>query len=205
MRQVDKIKIPANSSVKLKPGHLHIMLIEPTADLTKLKKTSITLLFKDGSSQLIKAPIKSVKRPNMQKMSHNLPLKKQRTLDLCVNYSSVNESKKKAILTELTARNQLSEKDMDNLKTRVVEPSNTMCGMYMILGKPMQEKSRQLRVMVFKTVHVYPKNYFVTQMGMVVEKHQRTKDSVPPSLVKSLPKTQAPPVKFISPGGRPMH
>ena len=211
MRQVEQITIPANSSVQLKPSGLHIMLIELTQDLTKKTRVPLELIFKDGSSLKIEAPIKSVKKPNSSAMhmlnsDEKKTLKKTKTLDLCVNYSThATKKEQEETVKELLARNQLSEKDVNNLKTGLVETSNTMCGMYMILGKPLQEKSRQLRVMVFKTVHVYPTNYFVTQMGMVVEKHERKEGAVPPSLSVEMPKVQGPPVKFIAPGGRPVH
>lgn len=78
-----------------------------------------------------------------------------------------------------------------------------MCGMYMILGKPLQEKSKQLRPMVFKSIHVYEDNYYVTQMGVVVEKLARKEGQLPPSLSTEKPKIVGTPVLFIAPGGRP--
>ena len=91
------------------------------------------------------------------------PLEEARTLDLCVDYSTLKtEDEKKATMKELDRRAQLSVKDHDNFEKKLVEPNNTMCGMYMMLGKPLQEKSRQLRPMVFKVVHVYPEHYYVT-------------------------------------------
>lgn len=68
MRQVEQITIPANSSVQLKPSGLHIMLIELTQDLTKKTRVPLELIFKDGSSLKIEAPIKSVKKPNSSAM-----------------------------------------------------------------------------------------------------------------------------------------
>lgn len=199
MREVKDIKIPANGSVSLKPGGLHIMLIDLTEDLTKINEVTLKLLYGDGSLKRFKFPVTSVKKANTN-------IKKKRTIDLCANYSTLaNQSKKDATIKELLARNQLSEKDLSNLKTGIAETSNTMCGMYMILGKPISEKSRQLRTMVFKTVHVYPQHYYVTQMGMIVAKHERTEGSVPPSLSAPMPEIMDPPVKFIAPGGRPMH
>lgn len=126
----------------------------------------------------------------------------QRTLDLCVNYSTLTtDAEKKSYLKELDRRAQLSVKDHENLKKNLIEPSNTMCGMYMILGKPLQEEGRQLRPMVFKVVHVYPDYYYVTQMGMVVEKFQRKEGELPPKLTSDTPQTEAPPVYFNAPGG----
>ena len=201
MREIKNIKIPANGSVSLQPGGLHIMLIELKQDLTKINEVTLKLLFGDGSLKRFKFPITSVKKP--MKFSKR---KKARTVDLCANYSTLSSQlERDNTMKELLARNQLSEKDIANLKTGKVETSNTMCGMYMILGKPISEKSKQLRVMVFKSVHVYPKTYYVTQMGMVVAVHERKEGSIPPSLSVEQPKVMEAPVKFISPGGRPMH
>lgn len=207
MRQVKDIKIPAKGSIQLKPGGLHIMLIEPTQDLTKTKIVSIKLMFKDGSSTEINAPVKSVKKPMQMSAKKNQQpaIKKAKTLDLCVNYSNAKEDEQEKIIKELNYRNQLSEKDIQNIKKSIVETSNTMCGMYMILGKPLQEKSKQLRPMVFKSIHVYPDNYYVTQMGIVVAKHERKEGSTPPLLSVEKPLVMEAPVKFIAPGGRPMH
>lgn len=206
MREVKNIKIPAKGSVELKPGGLHIMLIDLTKDLTKINEVTLKLLYGDGSLKRFIFPIKSVKTSMNKKKTAIRPLKKSRTIDLCANYSTHDsETKKDEVMKELLARNQLSERDLESIKTGSIENSNTMCGMYMVLGKPISEKSRQLRVMVFKSVHVYPKNYYVTQMGMVVAKHDRDEGSIPPSLSTPMPKVQGPPVTFIAPGGRPMH
>lgn len=133
-------------------------------------------------------------------------LENAKTLDLCVNYSNLKTSaEKQATMKELDRRGQLSVKDHDNFAKNLVEPSNTMCGMYMILGKPLQEKSRQLRPMVFKVVHVYPEHYYVTQMGMVVEKYQRKEGELPPKLTTDKPAVEAPPTLYNSPGGSHHH
>lgn len=111
------------------------------------------------------------------------------TLQLCVEYYDLkSQDKRDAYIKELDLRSQLSTKDHDLIKNHKVVPGMTMCGMYMSIGKPIAEKSRQLRPMVFKTVHVYPDMYFVTQSGMVVEAYERTEGSMPPALVKEKPK-----------------
>lgn len=133
------------------------------------------------------------------------PLEEARTLDLCVDYSTLKtEDEKKATMKELDRRAQLSVKDHDNFEKKLVEPNNTMCGMYMMLGKPLQEKSRQLRPMVFKVVHVYPEHYYVTQMGMVVEKYDRKEGEIP-KLQAEQPKVEHPPALYNSPGGSSSH
>lgn len=134
------------------------------------------------------------------------PLDGKRTLDLCVDYSTLSsDADKKAYLTELDRRAQLSVKDHDNFDKKLVEPGSTMCGMYMTLGKPLQEKGKQLRPMVFKVVHIYPDHYYVTQMGMVVEKYERKEGALPPKLAHEKPTVQAPPVIYNTPGGSKAH
>lgn len=134
------------------------------------------------------------------------PVDKARNIDLCVGYSTLKtEKQKKAVMAELDKRTQLSEKDHKNLKKKLVETGNTTCGMYMMLGKPLQEQGTWLRPMVFKVVHVYPKHYYVTQMGMVTRKYERKPGVMPPKLTEKAPKVQGPPVLFEAPGGRPMH
>ncbi len=136
----------------------------------------------------------------------NKPISEKGTLELCVNYSTLKtKAEKVATIKELDRRIQLSEKDHKNLKKKIVEPSDTMCGMYMILGKPIKEQAKRLSTMAYKAVHIYPNNYYVTRMGLVIKKLPRTKDSIPPELSVKRPKVQGPPVTFIAPGGQPMH
>lgn len=62
MQQVKNIKIPANSTVMLKPGGLHVMLLELNTQLKpKNIVESITLNFSDSTSIILKnVPVKSV-------------------------------------------------------------------------------------------------------------------------------------------------
>jgi len=46
MRHVDYIAIPSNSSIELKPGSFHIMLIGLYENLSKNEEKEITLEFK---------------------------------------------------------------------------------------------------------------------------------------------------------------
>jgi copper(I)-binding protein len=61
MREIEKIEIPANGSTELKPGGLHIMLI----DLPRMPKAGenvrFTLEFADGSEKTITAPVQSLR------------------------------------------------------------------------------------------------------------------------------------------------
>lgn len=134
------------------------------------------------------------------------PVDKARNIDLCVGYATLKDpAKKEAIIKELDKRTQLSVKDHKNLKKGIIEPGNTTCGMYMILGKPLKEDGVWLRPMVYKVVHVYPKHYYVTQMGMVMKTYERKPGVMPPKLIEKAPKEQGPPVMFEAPGGRPVH
>ena len=57
MQAIEKIKITAKSSVLLKPGSLHVMLIDLTSELKKDSTADIELQVSDGSTLTIKAPI----------------------------------------------------------------------------------------------------------------------------------------------------
>ncbi len=129
-----------------------------------------------------------------------------KTLDLCVDYSTLtSEAEKEKTVKELLRRNQLGEKDLNNLDKNYVQTGNSMCGMYMILGIPLQESYKKIRPMVFKALHIYPDYYYVTQMGIVVAKYERIEGEMPPELSVEMPKVAEPPVKFNVPGGRPIH
>lgn len=110
------------------------------------------------------------------------------TLELCVGYYKLeSEADKKDYIKELDLRAQLSTKDHDLIKQHKVVPGMTMCGMYMSIGTPMSQKTRQLRPMTYKTVHVYKDVYTVTQSGMVVETYERKEGSLPPKLAAERP------------------
>ena len=51
MEHLDYLAIPAQSSVQLAPGGLHIMLMEPHEELTLETKVKLTFNFSDGSTQ----------------------------------------------------------------------------------------------------------------------------------------------------------
>ncbi len=67
MRRVEAIEIPANGKTVLQPGGLHIMLIDLHDTLKIDQKVSITLEFKDGSSQNIEAPVRKIMMKGMMK------------------------------------------------------------------------------------------------------------------------------------------
>jgi len=74
MREVAQIKIPAKGMAMLKPGGLHIMLIEPTQKIEKGQTVTETLIFKDGSQKTISMPVKSVKGMKMKHHQHHHPM-----------------------------------------------------------------------------------------------------------------------------------
>ncbi len=60
MRKVEKIDLPAGEVVKLQPGGLHVMLIGLTQKLIPDEKISLTLVFEDGSSKQVEAPVRKL-------------------------------------------------------------------------------------------------------------------------------------------------
>ncbi len=69
MREVGKIVIPAKSSVELKPGSYHVMLMKLKQDIKKGYVGDITLYFKNTGKIMIKAEAKEMM--NKQTMEHN--------------------------------------------------------------------------------------------------------------------------------------
>ena len=60
MRQIPKITVPANGSVTLQPGGLHVMLIGLTRKLKEGETVTLTLNFSNGESVSLDAPVKKV-------------------------------------------------------------------------------------------------------------------------------------------------
>ena len=60
MRAVASIAVDAKGSVELKPGSYHIMLIDLKQPLSEGDAVPITLIFDDGSSQQISAPVRRI-------------------------------------------------------------------------------------------------------------------------------------------------
>lgn len=67
MRQVEQISIPANQTVELKPGSLHIMLFDLASPLTEGSSIDVELTFANGEKQTMQAPVKKV----MSGMKHH--------------------------------------------------------------------------------------------------------------------------------------
>jgi len=76
MRPVDAIDIKAKGEAVLKPGGLHVMLIDLTQPMQEGDKIAITLGFADGSSKQIEAPVvKPMTSPAAMPMEHMAPPK----------------------------------------------------------------------------------------------------------------------------------
>lgn len=58
MRQVKEIVVPARGMVELRPGSYHVMLIDLKTTLKAGDQLAITLLFADGSSKTVEAPVR---------------------------------------------------------------------------------------------------------------------------------------------------
>ncbi|WP_044407303.1 hypothetical protein [Thiomicrospira microaerophila] len=121
-------------------------------------------------------------------------LSKTRPIELCAAYTDHNEADQKRIFDRLDSLNLLSHKDYDLVPKGKIETGSTMCGMYMGLGKPINEQGMQIRPMVYKVVHIYPDHYVVTQSGLVMEIHDRVEGELPPTLHQPMPDVMPPPV-----------
>ena len=60
MIPVDKIDIPANADTHLKPGGLHIMLINLKKDLKPGEEIELSLTFEDERTKTLTVPVKKV-------------------------------------------------------------------------------------------------------------------------------------------------
>jgi copper(I)-binding protein len=72
MVPVDAIEVPANGEVKLQPGGLHIMLINPVKPVKAGDKVEITLEFKDGTKMPVKFEVRRADGMNMDMSGHNM-------------------------------------------------------------------------------------------------------------------------------------
>lgn len=68
MREVPHIKIPANGETALKPGGLHIMLINLNQDIKEGDSVMVKLTFEDSSEKEISMPVKSLMSMGMKPM-----------------------------------------------------------------------------------------------------------------------------------------
>jgi copper(I)-binding protein len=75
MREIEKIDIPAHGTTELKPGGLHIMLIDMPRIMQAGENVTLTLQFSDGSKKTVTAPVQSMRgghsgHKNMQHSMH---------------------------------------------------------------------------------------------------------------------------------------
>lgn len=61
MRRIEKIEVPAQGETLLKPGGLHVMLIDLNEGLKEGTSIPLTLVFEDGSKKEIQAPVRKLK------------------------------------------------------------------------------------------------------------------------------------------------
>jgi len=69
MRRVDAIEVPAGKTVELKPGGLHVMIIDLKEPLKEGQTVEITLKFEKAGEIKVQAPVKM----GMGKMEHHMP------------------------------------------------------------------------------------------------------------------------------------
>lgn len=58
MVQLESIVLPAESSVELRPGGKHLMLVSPLNDLQTGDRVNLTVTFQDGSAQRLEFEVK---------------------------------------------------------------------------------------------------------------------------------------------------
>lgn len=61
MEKVAQISVPADGMVELKPGGLHVMLIEPKKEIKEGDAIPLTLTFADGEKVEVEAKVKKAK------------------------------------------------------------------------------------------------------------------------------------------------
>ena len=66
MRKVERIEIPAGTTVTLAPGGLHVMLIGLKEDLKPGTSVDLALSFDDGSQVQVQAPVRKIEPMIMQ-------------------------------------------------------------------------------------------------------------------------------------------
>lgn len=60
MRPVESMEVPAHGETVLRPGSLHVMLIDLVAPLAEGALVAVTLVFDDGSSQVVQAQVRKL-------------------------------------------------------------------------------------------------------------------------------------------------
>ncbi|MCF4173725.1 copper chaperone PCu(A)C [Vibrio sp. McD22-P3] len=70
MRQVKSITVPANGQTILKPGSLHIMLLDVEKPMKEGETINVELTFANGEVQVLTVPVKKV-TSGMKKHAHH--------------------------------------------------------------------------------------------------------------------------------------
>ena len=60
MRQIEKIILPAGEEVSLKPGGLHLMIMQPSARLMHAETIEVTLTFETAEPVTLSLPLKGI-------------------------------------------------------------------------------------------------------------------------------------------------
>ena len=60
MRQIEKIILPAGEEVSLKPGGLHLMIMQPSARLMHAETIEVTLTFEPAEPVTLSLPLKGI-------------------------------------------------------------------------------------------------------------------------------------------------
>jgi len=63
MRQISEIVVPPGEDVVLQPGGLHVMFIGLNGSLEEGRSFPLTLVFSDGSTKVVKVPVKAIDVP----------------------------------------------------------------------------------------------------------------------------------------------
>lgn len=71
MVRQNELVVPAHSKLELKPGGLHMMLINPVKRLKQGDAVMITLSFKNGEKRMIHLPVTKKPMGGMDGMHHN--------------------------------------------------------------------------------------------------------------------------------------
>jgi copper(I)-binding protein len=73
MEPVPFVEIPAQGEVVLKPGGLHIMLIDPKKPIRAGDTVSMTLVFEKAGPMTLEVPVKKMEGPGHMKKPHGQP------------------------------------------------------------------------------------------------------------------------------------
>ena len=73
MERIDALDVPANGEAVLKPGGLHIMLIDPKGQVKTGGTVPLTLVFEKAGQMALDVPVKKMEGPGHMKKPHGQP------------------------------------------------------------------------------------------------------------------------------------